>query len=43
MQGIEQPQSLEFSGNIAEKWERFQQRFLIYLSAIGCRRDKDED
>jgi hypothetical protein len=43
MQSIEQPGPLVMTGNVAERWEKFKCRFKIYLSAIGLRKDKDED
>ena len=43
MQRFEQPAPLKFEGNVADNWERFHQRFNIYLSAIGSRKEKDED
>ena len=41
--GLEAPPPLEFGDNISDNWKKFKQRFLIYLSAIGCRKEKDED
>jgi transposase InsO family protein len=36
------PQSLVLSGNIAENWKRFEQRFKLYLSATGKDEKSDE-
>ena len=44
MNRFEQPAPLNLSsGNLSDNWKKFEQRFLLYLSAIGYRKDKDED
>ncbi len=34
MEGLQPPPKLQLTGNVAENWRRFKQRFLLYLSAI---------
>ena len=44
MNRFEQPAPLNLTtGNLSDNWKKFEQRFLLYLSAIGYRKDKDED
>ena len=41
---LDQPPPLVLSsGNVAENWKKFYQRYIIYIAAIGGRREKDED
>ena len=36
MQALQPPPNLQLTGNVAENWRRFKQRFQLYLSAIGA-------
>ncbi|XP_054260689.1 uncharacterized protein LOC128985322 [Macrosteles quadrilineatus] len=35
MATFQAPQALDLSGNVAENWKRFKQRFMLYLEALG--------
>ena len=41
--GLDQPAPLSMQGNVADNWEKFKRRFLIYFAAIGQKKEKDED
>ena len=36
MQELQPPPNLQLTGNVAENWRRFKQRFMLYLTAIGA-------
>ena len=36
MQALQPPPSLQLTGNVAENWRRFIQRFMLHLTAIGA-------
>lgn len=36
MQALQPPPVLQLTGNVAENWTKFKQRFQLYLSAIGA-------
>ena len=35
MERFQPPPSLELSGNVADQWKKFEQRFALYVEAIG--------
>ncbi len=37
------PSALELTGNVAENWKKFKQRFQLYISAIGVSKKVDND
>lgn len=42
MEGLQLPPKLQLSGNVAENWRQFKQRFLLYLSAIDGDRKSEK-
>ncbi|CAI5671480.1 unnamed protein product [Oreochromis niloticus] len=42
MDGLHPPPILQLTGNVAENWRRFKQRFTLYLSAIGLDEASDK-
>jgi len=42
MEGLQPPPKLQLSGNVAENWRLFKQRFLLYLSAIDGDRKSEK-
>lgn len=36
MEGLHPPPILQLTGNVAENWRKFRQRFDLYLAAIGA-------
>uniref|UniRef100_A0A8C4RHI8 Gypsy retrotransposon integrase-like protein 1 n=1 Tax=Erpetoichthys calabaricus TaxID=27687 RepID=A0A8C4RHI8_ERPCA len=42
MEKLQPPPSLQLSGNLAENWKRFKQRFEVYLAAIGADEKSDK-
>lgn len=36
MEGLHPPPNLQLTGNVAENWRRFRQRFELYIAAIGA-------
>lgn len=42
MDGLHPPPALQFTGNVAENWRRFKQRFAFYLLAIGLDEASDK-
>lgn len=42
LSGLNPPGELSISGNVAEQWEKWKQRFDLYISAVGIDLKKDE-
>lgn len=42
MQALQPPPILQLTGNVAENWRKFKQRFQVYLSAIGADDESDK-
>lgn len=42
MEGLRPPDHLVFSGNIAENWRKFRQRFELYLEATESEKERSQ-